>query len=261
MTVFPGVQAPATAGLPGELRPFTRHSLSGHLRLLENEVQVAALLFMGFVYAFRLLWIFKFKSRRERTFGAGSQAAGVGYSMMNVMMPWAMESTRKRPWFYAQFAVFHLGVIAAIAATFIIPYAPVVFEIKAVVRSFQIVLGAACMVGILRLARRLKNPAVRLISTVDDYLSLLLMIAFFAGGVLAVPNNYRKAEWPLMIFFGLTAFFLVYVPFSKICHYLYYPFTRYYLGRSQGHRGTLPPGRPADGGGPGPGRRGQGSRG
>jgi hypothetical protein len=71
------------------------------------------------------------------------------------------------------------------------------------------------------------------------------MILFFAAGVLAAPNAYEKAEWPLLLFFGLTAFFLVYVPFSKICHYLYYPFTRFYLGRSMGHRGAFPRGRKA----------------
>ncbi len=42
-------------------------------------------------------------------------------------------------------------------------------------------------------------------------------------------------------FFILTAFFLIYVPFSKISHYLYYPFTRYYLGKTLGHRGVHPP--------------------
>jgi hypothetical protein len=32
----------------------------------------------------------------------------------------------------------------------------------------------------------------------------------------------------------------VYVPFSKISHYLYYPFTRYYFGKSMGYRGVYP---------------------
>jgi nitrate reductase gamma subunit len=217
------------------------HPVSESLKLLENEVQVAALLFMGVVYVFRFIWIFRFQSQRERTYPAGSEASGIGYSLMNIAMPWAMESTRKNPAFYAQFVVFHLGVIAAIAATFIIPYAPGLLEVKAVVRLFQTILSAACLAGVLRFIRRLRNPAIRLISTADDYFSLLLMIVFFAAGVLAVPNDYRRAEWPLVIFFGLTAFFLIYVPFSKICHYLYYPFTRFFLGRTLGHRGALPP--------------------
>ena len=213
------------------------------LRILENEVQIGALLFLTAAYAARLFWLFRFRARRERTHAEGSALRGVGYSLVNIAMPWAMESTRKKPGLYAQFVVFHLGVTAAIAATFIIPYAPGLFEIQLVVRVFQGLMGAAFVVGIFRLVRRLSTPALRLISTADDYISLLLMILFFAAGIMAVPNTPWKSEWPLLFFFGLTAFFLVYVPFSKISHYLYYPFARYFLGKTLGHRGVIPPGR------------------
>ncbi len=223
------------------------HPMSATLRFFESGLQVGALLFMGVVYVVRLVWLFRFRSRRERTFPAGHEGAGVGYSLMNVAMPWAMESTRKRPWLYAQFVVFHLGVAAAIAATFIIPYRPTLFAVKPVALAFQAVMAAAFLVGVLRLVRRLREPTLRLVSSADDYLSLALMIVFFAAGVLAVPNRFRTAEWTLLLFFGLTAFFLIYVPFSKICHYLYYPLTRYYLGRTMGHRGVLPPRRQAGG--------------
>jgi nitrate reductase gamma subunit len=215
--------------------------MSGFLRILENEVQIAALAFMALVYIGRLAWIFRFRTRRDRTFAVGRESAGAGYSLMNVAMPWAMESTRKRPGFYAQFVVFHLGVAAAIAGTFIIPYAPGLFDIRAVVVLFQTIIGAAFLVGLIRLFRRSTNPVLRCVSSPDDYFSLILLVLWFAAGVLAVPNTPERAEWPLILYFGLTAFFLVYVPFSKICHYLYYPFTRFYLGRTLGHRGALPP--------------------
>jgi nitrate reductase gamma subunit len=137
-----------------------------------------------------------------------------------------------------QFAIFHLGVIAAITATFIIPYWPQLFESRGCVVLFQILVGAAFFVGVMRLFRRITNPAVRLISTADDYFSLVLMTVYFAVAVWAIPNTYEKNEWPLILFFALTAFFLVYVPFSKIGHYLYYPFTRFFIGRTMGHRGV-----------------------
>lgn len=213
--------------------------MSTFLRVLENEVQIAALSFLTVVYLLRLWWLLRFRSAPERTFAAGSAAAGITMSMLNVAMPWAMESTRRKPLFYFQFVVFHIGVVLAIAATFIIPYRPAWFEIGAVVRVFQVALAAAFAVGLARLVRRLRTPALRLISTADDYLSLSLMILFFLSGVLAVPNRYQDSEWALIAFFGLTAFFLVYVPFSKICHYLYYPFTRFFFGRMQGHRGVV----------------------
>jgi hypothetical protein len=217
--------------------------MSTLLHVFENEVQIGALSFMALVYALRLAWIFRFKTRRVRTLAAGSESAGTGYSLMAIAMPGAMESTRKRPFFYAQFVAFHLGVAAAIAATFIIPYAPRLFELRPVTLLFQVTIGAACVAGLLRLVRRLTNPVLRQVSTPDDYFSLILLVVWFAAGVLAVPNRPSRGEAPLIAYFGLTAFFLIYVPFSKICHYLYYPFTRIYLGRSLGHRGALPPSR------------------
>ena len=44
----------------------------------------------------------------------------------------------------------------------------------------------------------------------------------------------------VVTYFIMTAFFLMYVPFSKISHYLYYPFTRYYFGKTMGYRGVYP---------------------
>ena len=44
----------------------------------------------------------------------------------------------------------------------------------------------------------------------------------------------------IVLYLYLTSFFLLYVPFSKISHYLYYPFTRWYLGKALGHRGSFP---------------------
>jgi hypothetical protein len=217
--------------------------MSDFLHVLENEVQIIALSFLGLVYVVRIIWLLRFRPRRERTFPEGNAKAGIGRSLMNIALPWTMESARKRPGFYAQVVIFHIGVAAAIAATFIIPYWPRAFAAKAIVWIFRVLIGAGLIVGVMRLVRRISNPAIRLISSPDDYLSLLLVIFFFAAGFLAVPNNYQRAEWPLILFFGLTAFLLIVVPFTKIGHYLYYPFTRFFLGRALGHRGVLRKGK------------------
>jgi hypothetical protein len=63
---------------------------------------------------------------------------------------------------------------------------------------------------------------------------------WFGFAFFAVPNNYQQGETVLLIYFFLTAFFLMYVPFSKISHYLYYPFARYWFGKSMGYRGVYP---------------------
>ena len=212
--------------------------MSKFLYFLENEVQIVALSFLLLVYILRIIWLFRFKSHKEKSYPEGNATAGVAYSMLNVAMPWAMESARKKPFFYIQFVLFHVGVTFAIGATFIIPYWPQLFENKVIVIVFQFIIGMAFIVGLFRLFRRILHTSIRLISSWDDYFSLVLMILYFAVAFFAVPNNYQRSEWPLILFFALTAFFLIYVPFSKIGHYLYYPFTRYFLGRTMGHRGV-----------------------
>ena len=217
--------------------------MSPLLRFLENELQVACLIFMGSVYALRVAWLLHFRPARERARAEGSAAAGAFYSLSSIARPGAMGSTGQKPWLYIQFVIFHLAVTAAIGATVIIPYRPALFEAGPAAAAFQAVLAAGVVVGLCRLYRRRRVPAVRIISSPDDYFSLGLMIVYFASGILAVPNDYERAEWPLVLFFGLTAFFLVYVPFSKISHYLYYPFARVILGKALGRRGVLPPGK------------------
>ncbi|MDY6863807.1 MAG: hypothetical protein SV062_12580 [Thermodesulfobacteriota bacterium] len=244
--------------------------MSEFLYILENEVQIVALSFMGIVYILRIWWLTRYKASIERQApthspSSGGESAGIMFSMMNVAMPWSMESTRnsktvitysKEKWgnqvevkrlaglgFYLQFTIFHIAALLTIGVTFIIPYWPFILENKTVVLIFQIIVACGLLVGLYRLYRRLSNPVMRAISTPDDIFSLLLLDAFLISALFAIPNNYEKSEWPLIIFFIMTTFFLIYVPFSKISHYLYYPFTRFYLGKTFGRRGTYPKGK------------------
>jgi nitrate reductase gamma subunit len=155
-------------------------------------------------------------------------------------MPWGMESTRTKVFLYAQFVIFHLGVTAAIGLSFIIPYAPRLLESRPLVLALQITIGAACLVGLLRIYRRVSQKFMRAISSPDDYFSLILLTVWFFFAMLAVPNRVDQGEGILLTYFILTAFFLIYVPFSKISHYLYYPITRYYFGKTMGYRGIYP---------------------
>ena len=124
--------------------------------------------------------------------------------------------------------------------SFVIPYAPQLLDVRVLSATLQLSIAAAFVVSLLRVYRRVSNKVMRAISAPDDYFSLILLTVWFFFALLSVPNRPEKGETILLIYFWLTAFFLIYVPFSKISHYLYYPFTRYYLGKSLGHRGVYP---------------------
>ncbi len=218
--------------------------MSTLLHFAEHTLQELALGFMASVYVVRIIWFLRHKAGNERQAPTGpmttTKAKGILYSWANIAMPWAMESTRKKFLLYIQFVIFHVGVTTAIVLSFIIPYGPGLLARNILVLVLQIVIGAALIVGVMRFVRRVGNPYMRAISSPDDYFSLALLTVWFFFAVLAVPNETAGGELHLLMYFILTACFLVYVPFSKISHYLYYPFTRYYLGKTLGHRGVYP---------------------
>lgn len=218
--------------------------MSELLHFSENELQEYALLIMACVYTLRIVWLLHFKAGRERQAPTGqfrtTKTKGIVYSWMNVAMPWAMESTRTKSFFYAQFVIFHMGVVAAIGLSFVIPYAPGLLESGILPSILQVIIGLAFLVSLIRLYRRITDKYMRALSSPDDYFSLALLTAWFFFAVLAAPNKPEQGETVLLTYFILTAFFLIYVPFSKISHYLYYPFTRYYFGKTMGYRGVYP---------------------
>ena len=214
------------------------------LHFAEDKLQVIALLFMATVYVLKIRWILRFPAGGDRQ-APGNAAltdgpSGAKRSLFSIAMPWAMGSTRQHPFLYAQFVIFHLGVAASIALSFVIPYAPQLVSGRTVIFSLQVLFIGAALVGVMRLIRRLSDVYLRAISSPDDYFSLALLIIWLVLSSLAAPNSRQTSETPLLAYFFMTAFFLVYVPFSKISHYIYYPFARWYLGRTLGHRGVYP---------------------
>jgi nitrate reductase gamma subunit len=211
-----------------------------------ETVHWVALAIMMLVYTLRLVWLYRFRNARERQPPGNPERTnatkGGLYSLGNILMPWAMESTRNRLPFYGTFIVFHLGVAAGISLAFVSSLYPPAVEDPVVGRSLMTLLAAAFLIGLFRIVRRVTLPHLRLISSPDDYFSVIMLTAWFGSGLLAQAYflGWLRSEVFLVVFLLATSFFLVYVPFSKISHYLYYPFTRYWLGRSLGHRGSMP---------------------
>jgi nitrate reductase gamma subunit len=225
------------------------HEISPALYTAE-VVHWIALVVMAVVYTLRIRWLLSFNLGKDKSApGNPSQSnkqRGARYSFFNVAMPWSMESTRKPKGFifYMSFVIFHMGVVAGITLAFVSTIAPDFMRVPAVAQITMALLVGAFLVSVYRVFRRTLRPLMRLISTPDDYFSLLMLTAWFGLG--ACTQAYLMGIWGmtsetlLVAYLYLTSFFLLYVPFSKISHYLYYPFTRTYIGRALGQRGSYP---------------------
>ena len=225
------------------------HEVSTALHTAE-VVHWIALVVMAIVYTLKIRWLLSFNLGKDKSApgnpGQSNKQRGARYSLWNVAMPWSMESTRKPKGFifYLSFVIFHLGVVAGITLAFISTIAPDFLRISVVANTMLVFLVSAFLVSVYRVFRRSLRPLMRLISTPDDYFSLLMLTIWFGLG--ACTQAFLMGVWGmtnetlLVAYLYLTSFFLLYVPFSKISHYLYYPFTRTYIGRALGHRGSYP---------------------
>jgi len=222
------------------------HGETSTLLATAEVVHWAGLAIMTIVYTIRLFWLFSFKNGRDRQRPGLMGSTGLGvpvYSLMNVAMPWAMESTRRGLFFWVTFVIFHLGVTVGIAFAVLGSLLPGVFSTAVVATVVQAMMAAAFLVAVGRMVRRIVLPHLRLISTPDDYFSLATLTVWFFLGPFAsahmAATPVAMGEGWLVAYLFATAFFLVYVPFSKISHYLYYPFTRFWIGKTLGHRGSM----------------------
>jgi len=83
--------------------------------------------------------------------------------------------------------------------------------------------------GLVFVLRRIANPTVRFVTSVSDYVLVLLVLAPFATGLLAY---YQVFDYQTIIIIHMWtgAIWLAMIPFTRIAHMLYFPLTRAYMG-------------------------------
>lgn len=136
--------------------------------------------------------------------------------------------------------IFHIAVVLTIGATFLIPLVPQLMT-PVISKIFMLFMGLAFLIGLRRIYRRATAPEIRIISSPDDFFAITLMTVFFGVGFVTMYlwiQGYPDTGW-MWLFFLMTTFFLLYVPFSKISHYVLYPFGRVMFGQIFGGRGVL----------------------
>lgn len=175
----------------------------------------------------------------ERTPSKGSHSRAITASYFCIATPWGMESSRKKWYKWVEFAVFHIGIGLAIFLSFYISFSGPEWSMAGVsLNFFQIVFLLSFLITVIRLGRRMFSPVNKAISHPDDYFSIAMMVVWFGIATLFLFEQTNTLYMGL--FLATTAFLIAYVPFSKMSHYIMWPFTRYYFGKHFGHRGVYP---------------------
>lgn len=155
------------------------------------------------------------------------------YSLTWAMAPWKKESARLHRGVYTLGVAYHVGIFLSffwLAALFIGLRLP---EPLRDLSTAYLALAALC--GLVLLLRRIVSPDLRYFSGPDDYFSTCLATGFLALAALSL--QYPGTSRGFFIYAGLL---LLYLPFGKLRHAIYFIPARLYLGLFYGRRGVWP---------------------
>ncbi len=212
-------------------------NLSSGTKLVMNQLHYAGFAFMVLAYTLKIYQFFQKPLAVEGTPARGDHNKAIKYAYMTIAMPWEVESQWRHGYRYIEFAVFHISMAVGIGYAFVSPVLPELMKNPVICAFSQFFFVLGFIIGLSRLFRRMFKIEMRKISSIDDYFCLILLTLWMFAGIFAAP---LKSETWLFMYYCMATFFLFYVPFSKISHYVYYPFIRFYVGKHFGHRGTFP---------------------
>ena len=153
------------------------------------------------------------------------------------LIPYSTTNMRMRPAFTAVSFLFHLCLL--ITPLLVLGHAMSFEESWGIswwtlsdslvnVMTFVVVIG-----GVVFALRRIADPTVRYISTWRDYAILAVVLAPYVTGILAY---YQVGGYETIITLHILSgvLWLVVIPFTRLVHMLFFPFTRAYMGSEFG---------------------------
>ena len=202
-----------------------------------------SLLRFGVIFSFLLsaialsLLVLKTFSFGKKTLYAkprGDAKKGVFYAFGRGMLPWEKESSGKHLPSYFAGMFYHTGVFAALFYLLSLIFSLELSGFLVNILRLLFVLGF--MGGLILFSKRIFLPAMRKISSPDDFAANIIVDLFL---IFALVHTYSARAATL--FFLLAIVMFLYIPVGKIRHCFFFFYTRILFGLFYGRRGVLPP--------------------
>ena len=171
-------------------------------------------------------------NRRDLSRARGNVRFGVLYAFTLGMAPWEKESTRRHWIAYFRGIFYHLGIFTALVVLLVSPWLSNIPQ--SIIRLAMLVTLTGAVFGFVGIVTRLTEEDTRGLSVPDDYFSVFLSSSFVA---LAFMTLFVPPVLP--VFYLVAALMLVYIPFSKIRHCVYFFYSKFFFGSSFGRRGVI----------------------
>jgi hypothetical protein len=210
--------------------------------------KVALLVFVGGM-TYRLMRILFLGWPRDRVKSRGSKTVGVVKSYLKGFLvlpfvPWVKRTFRPNPLTYIAGGLFHLALIGIIF--FSTPHMLVWKSLLGFgwptlpvpITDWLAAIGIIAL--IMLLINRLTHPVLKLITRAPVWLNWTLVFLPFVTGYIMTHHLWFRYE----VLYGLHMItvdvLLIWIPFSRISHFLFYFFSRTFQGAQAGKRAVNP---------------------
>jgi nitrate reductase gamma subunit len=158
-------------------------------------------------------------------------------SLAHWLIPFASKNMRMRPEMTLVTFAFHIGLI--VTPIFLLGHNILIHQSLGLrlwtlsENAGEALTLTVVLCGLFLLARRLMLPEVRFVTTPSDYILLAVAVAPFLTGFLA-HHQWFHYKTMLIIHILTGEIMLVTIPFTRLRHMLFFPFTRAYMGSEFG---------------------------
>jgi nitrate reductase gamma subunit len=210
--------------------------------------QVALLVFVGGM-VYRLVTIVLLGWKRDRVPARGSKLVGAARSFLKGVIiwpfiPWVKNTFNRNPIVYIAGGLFHLGLFVVIflgTAHMLVWKSLLGFGWPTLPLPIVDWLAAVAIVAMVVLfINRLVNPVLKLITGPAEWVNLLLVFLPLLTGYLMAHHVLSPYEMLFSLHMLAVDVLLIWIPFSRISHFIFYFFARTIHGAEFGKRAVAP---------------------
>jgi len=191
-----------------------------------------ALLTFFFGCLYRIIWIIR-ESKKDKVVHPYMNWKYSLRSIAHWIVPFGSRNMRLRPAFTVMSFLFHICLL--LTPVFVLGHVLLWKESWGISwwtlpENLSNIMSIVVVLSVIVFAlRRIADPTVRMVTSSSDFLLLLVVVAPFLTGIMAYYQlfDYRTA---ITIHMFTGALWLMIIPFTRIVHMLFFPFTRAYMG-------------------------------
>ncbi len=209
---------------------------------------IALLIFIAGLF-YRLVRVIMLGWSKDYSKHRGSTKVGIAKTWAKSLLiwpfiPWVKGTFKRNPIMYIAGGLFHLGLLTVIflgAPHMLVWKSQLGFGWPTLPLPIIDWLAVGAIIGMLILITlRFTNPVMKMLSGLPEWLNWLFVFLPMISGYIMTHHLFFRYEVAFSLHMLSVDWMLIWIPFSRLSHFIFYPFSRTTHGAEWGKYGVTP---------------------